>query len=112
MDRRRTKIIALNDQLRTTFSGGHVQTAPGIFDLDSRLRGRALCVMSRWNKFDRASEHDRGAFVFGGYTFEWQIEYRGRDGRGTSPDPADPDQTLRILTLTATDDMLVRRFRR
>jgi hypothetical protein len=112
MDHRQAKIIALNDRLRTTFGGGRVQTAAGMFDLDARLRGRALCVMSRWKKFDEISEHDCGAFIFAGYKFEWQIEYRGKDGTGFSPDPADPDQTLRILTLTATDDMLVRRFRR
>jgi hypothetical protein len=45
-------------------------------------------------------------FIFAGYSFEWRIEYRDKDGTGTSPDPADPDKTFRALTLYAVDDPL------
>ena len=38
---RRSKIIAFNDQLRTTFKGGRVQMTPSVYELDDRLRGRA-----------------------------------------------------------------------
>jgi hypothetical protein len=106
---RRSKIITLNDQLRTTFKGGRVQMARDFYDLDARLRGRALSVMARYNRFDNDSEHDWGVFIFGGYSFEWQIEYRGKDGTGVSPDPADPERTLRVLTLFAAADVLVDR---
>ena len=64
-------------------------------------------MLSRYNKFDDSSEHDSGVFIFGGYSFEWRIEYRGADGTGVSPDPADPDKTFRVLTLSAVDDVLV-----
>jgi hypothetical protein len=104
---RRSKIIALNDQLRTTFKGGRVQMARDFYELDARLRGRALSVMARYNKFDNDSEHDCGVFIFAGYSFEWRIEYRGQDGSGVSPDPADPERTFRVLTLLATADLLV-----
>ena len=104
----RARIIELNDKLRTTFSGGKVQTSPGSFELDARLRGRALCVMTLYNKFDDESEHNWGAFNFAGYSFEWCIEYRSKDGTGISPDPADPEKTLRALTLYAIKDLLVR----
>ena len=103
---KRSKIIELNDQFRTTFKGGRVQMTPDFYGLDPRLRGRALCVMSRYKSFDEDSEHDRGVFIFAGYSFEWHIEYRSRDGTGVSPDPADPDKTLRVLTLYASGDML------
>jgi Protein of unknown function (DUF3768) len=103
---RRAKIIELNDQLRTTFKGGRVQMTPSVYQLDARLRGRALSVLARYNKFDDAGEHDRGVFIFAGYAFEWRIEYRGVNGNGVSPDPADPDQTFRVLTLYAVDDVL------
>jgi hypothetical protein len=43
---KRSKIIELNDQLRTTFKGGRVQMTPSVYDLDERLRGRALAVMT------------------------------------------------------------------
>ena len=104
---RRAKIIELNDRLRTTFKGGRVQVTPGVYQLGARLRGRALSVLARYNKFDADSEHDWGTFLFGGYFFEWRIEYRNMDGAGLSPDPADPDQTFRVLTMHAIDDVLV-----
>src|ERR1700730_10678767 len=100
---RRDKVVALNDQLRTTFKGGRVQMTRNVYDLDDRLRGRALSVLARYNKFDPASEHDCGVFIFAGFAFEWRIEYRGRDGMGLSPDPSDPAQTERVLTLYAVD---------
>jgi hypothetical protein len=103
---RRARIIELNDQFRSTFKGGRVQMTPSVYDLDARLRGRALYVMSRYNKFDDDSQHDWGVFIFAGYSFEWRMEYRDKDGTGISPDPADPDKTLRVLTLYAVDDLL------
>jgi Protein of unknown function (DUF3768) len=103
---RRDKIIALNDHLRTTFKGGRVQMTPGVYELDDRLRGRALSVLTRYNKFHPESEHDWGTFIFAGYSFEWRIEYRGVNGTGISADPADAEKTLRVLTLYAIDDVL------
>jgi hypothetical protein len=105
---RRTKIIELNDRLRTTFKGGRVQMTPSVYEMDDRLRGRALSVLARYCKFDLDSEHDWGTFIFAGYSFEWRIEYRGKDGTGRSPDPADPERTFRVLTLYAIDDVLAR----
>ena len=102
----KAKIIALNDQLRTTFKGGRVQMTSNVYALDDRLRGRALSVLARYNSFDPDSDHDSGVFIFAGFTFEWHIEYRGTDGTGCSPDPADPEKTERVLTLYAIDDML------
>jgi len=103
---RRAKIIALNDRLRTTFKGGRVQMTPSVYELDDRLRGRALSVLARYNKFHSESEHDWGTFIFAGFSFEWRIEYRSKEGVGISPDPADPDKTFRVLTLYAIDDVL------
>jgi hypothetical protein len=105
---RRIKIIELNDQLRTTFKGGRVQMTRDFYELDARLRGRALWVMSRYQNFDDKSDHDCGVFIFSGYAFEWHIEYRDEDGTGVSPDPADSHKTLRVLTLYASADMLAR----
>jgi hypothetical protein len=105
MDRPAT-IIALNDQLRTAFKGGRVQMTKSVYELDDRLRGRALSVLARYDKFHPDSEHDWGTFIFAGFSFEWRIEYRGKDGTGISPDPADADRTLRVLTLYAIDDVL------
>jgi Protein of unknown function (DUF3768) len=100
------KIVELNDQLRTTFKGGRVQMTPGVYELDDRLRGRALHVLSRYDKFGEDDEHDQGVFIFAGYSFEWRIEYRAANGEGLSPDPADPSKTFRVLTLYALNDVL------
>jgi hypothetical protein len=105
MDRRET-IAALNDQLRTTFKGGRVQMTRSVYDLDDRLRGRALAVLARYNSFDADSDHDSGVFIFAGFAFEWRIEYRSVDGCGPSPDPADAAKTFRVLTLSVVDDLL------
>ena len=105
---RRDKVVALNDQLRTTFKGGRVQMTRGVYDLDDRLRGRALSVLARYNAFDSESEHDWGVFIFAGFAFEWRIEYRNKCGTGLSPDPTDATQTDRVLTLYTIDDILAR----
>ncbi len=104
--RDRAKIIELNEQLRTTFKGGRVQMTRSVYELDASIRGRALCLLSRYNKFDDDSERDRGVFIFAGYSFEWLIEYRGKDGTGVSVNPVDPEQTLRVLTLACAGDLL------
>jgi hypothetical protein len=103
---RRAKITALNDQLRTTFKGGRVQMTPSVYALDDRLRGRALSVLAHYDRFHPDNEHDWGIFIFAGYSFEWHIEYRGANGNGISPDPADPEKTFRVLTLYVIDDVL------
>jgi hypothetical protein len=103
---RREKIIELNDHFRTTFKGGRVQVIPSVYDLDARLLGRALYVVSRYNKFHHDCEHDWGVFIFAGYSFEWEIEYRSKDGIGVCADPADPAKTFRVLTLYTVNDLL------
>jgi hypothetical protein len=105
---KRGRIIELNDQLRTTFRGGRDQMTPAVYNLDPQLRGRALFAMARCTKFDNSSEHDWGVMIFAGYAFEWHIEYRGKDGTGVSPDPADPDRTFRVLTLYLVEDLLAK----
>ena len=102
----RTKIIELNDQLRTTFRGARVQMTPGVYELDARLRGRALYALSRCKTFGDDSDHDWGVFIFAGYSFEWRIEYRAKDGNASSPDPTNAEKTFRVLTLNATNDEL------
>lgn len=103
----RRAVIELNDQLRMTFKGGRVQMTPSVYQLDPRLRGRALCVLARYDRFDGSSEHDGGVFIFAGYSFEWFIEYQAKDGDGVSPDPCDAEATHRVLTLSLAEDILL-----
>src|ERR1700759_586756 len=106
MRRDRAKIIELNDQFRTTFKGGRVQMTPDVYGLEPHLRGRALFFLSKYRKFDPESEHDWGTYIFGGYAFEWRIEYRSLSGTGPSKNPADAGVTFRVLTLYVIADLL------
>jgi hypothetical protein len=45
-----------------------------------------------------------GRVHFAGYSFEWRIEYRDKDGTGTSADPGDPDKTCRTPLTTDWDN--------
>ena len=78
----------------------------GVYDLDERLRGRALAVMAKYCRFSKDSDHDSGVFIFAGYSFEWHIEYRNIDGEGVSLDPSDASKTFRVLTLYTLHDVL------
>ena len=97
----RSETIALNDHLRTTFAGGKVRVEPSPYQLDARLCGRALFVMSRQRRFAPDSDHDLGRFVFAGYLFEWSID---------EAIPTYPHLTraTRVLSLRVLDDRLIR----
>ena len=64
--------------------------------------------MARYDRFADDSEHDWGVFILAGYSFERHVEYRGADGTGISPDPADPKKTFRVLTLYVAEDLLAK----
>jgi hypothetical protein len=103
----RTKIIELNDQLRSTFIGGRVQMTPAVWALDTHLRHRALAALSAYKTFADDTEHNQGVLIIENRSFEWCIEYRGKDGTGFSTNPADPEKTLRVLTLYAASDVRI-----
>lgn len=104
----RTKIIELNDQFRTTFKGGRVQMTPAVYALDLEIRNRAFWAVSMYCTFAEDDEHASGVIIFAGHSFEWRIEYRRMDGTGVSLNPADPEQTFRILILYTAADIPVR----
>jgi hypothetical protein len=67
-----------------------------------------MWVMSRQNKFDAESEHDWGiSFSQDADSSETSNIVPSTAG-GISPDPADPCQTFRVLTLRAASDLLLR----
>jgi hypothetical protein len=70
----RADIIKANDELRTQFKGGIVLMTPAVWDLEPRLRARALYRMTLYQAFDDESDHSEGVFIFAGYTFVWRIE--------------------------------------
>ena len=102
---KRDRIIELNDRLRTTFRGGRVELHPAVHNLDPQLRGRALWAMTKCTTFATTAS-TTGNLYLAGYSFEWHIEYGSKDGTGVSSDPADTDETIRVLTLYVVEDLL------
>jgi len=48
---------------------------------------------------DPYGEHDFGSFKIEGHKLFWKIDYYAPDMRHGSEDPADPDVTVRVLTI-------------
>jgi hypothetical protein len=60
---------------------------------------RRSCLKKRSDKITAGLEPDRGEWV------QTKILARGSDGASILLDPADPEKTLRVLTLYAICDM-------
>ena len=84
------RIRELNDRFRQTGIGGRLM----------------LHVMERVQTFtdftpdnDRIGEHDFGAFTIDQHKVFWKIDYYAHDMMHGSEDPADPEKTVRVLTI-------------
>jgi hypothetical protein len=111
------RIAALNDAFRAslgaaTLNGrrlGNVTMTAGIAALPFDLQ---LAVMRRVRGFDAFTEdndpygeHDFGAFDQpGAGKIFWKIDYYAPGMQRGSEDPADPKQTVRVLTILLADE--------
>jgi hypothetical protein len=103
-DRDRTaRIRDLNDRFRTTLAGGKVVMTSGVAALAANHLLTVLTKVTAFDSFtpdnDPYSEHDFGAFESGGERFFWKIDYYDPTLTAGSNDPADRDQTCRVLTV-------------
>lgn len=102
-------IRELNDVLRSTFLTGKVVLTEGISALPDMIREEIITKVRRFDAFsennDPYGEHDFGTFdqENAGKIF-WKIDYYDRAYEYLSPDPADPKQTCRILTIMLADE--------
>ncbi len=110
---RTTAIRDLNDSFRKGDASipGHVLMTSGIQALlqDDPLKFQALIVAIRsFDAFDNANdphgEHDFGAFKFDGQRLFWKIDYYAPDMMHGSEDPADIEQTVRVLTIMLAEE--------
>lgn len=53
---------------------------------------------------DPWNEHDFGAVEHKKTKYFWKIDYYDRSLQGGSPDPTDPKQTTRVLTIMRADE--------
>jgi hypothetical protein len=102
------RIRELNDQLRTTLGGGTIVMTDSVRALPETVRAQAIVLMSKFNEFtednDPHGEHDFGNFEFCGRRWLWKIDYYDKSMQYGSSEPADPEQTARVLTLMLAED--------
>lgn len=97
------RIRALNDAFRTTFIGGQVMMTPGVDELPDCVKAEVITRVRTFKAFtadnDPHDEHDFGSFDLVGRKFFWKLDYYDRELKHGSENPADPDQTVRVLTI-------------
>ena len=101
-------IRVLNDNFRSTFVGGRVLMTASVNALPVDTPARVLLAGQSFDKFtadnDPHREHDFGSFEIEGETYFFKIDYYALDMAGGSEDPADPEKTVRVLTIMRADE--------
>lgn len=102
------QVRALNDQFRRTLTGGRLVITAGVQALGPHRLLQLLRCVRIFEAFDQDNdphgEHDFGAFTEGGDRFFWKIQYYDTKLEYGSEDPADPNQTVRVLTIMLADE--------
>ncbi|QIG97158.1 DUF3768 domain-containing protein [Bradyrhizobium sp. 6(2017)] len=102
------RIRALNDQLRTTLTGGKAFMTPGIAALGPEAVQRLVTAIGTFDDFcianDPHGEHDFGMLEFEGASILFKIDYYDADFEFGSPDPSDPTVTERVITLMLAEE--------
>lgn len=103
------RIAKLNDLCRTApgIGGRWVQTE-GIRALPAADQSAIREKVETFRKFtednDPYGERNFGAFTHNGEKIFWKIDYYAPDMEHGSEDPADPKQTVRVLTIMLADE--------
>ena len=102
------KIAAQNDEFRKTGKGGRVMLTAGINALGHSAANTIISLVRTFNDFnennDPYAEHDFGSFMDGGLKVFWKIECYDRGLQFASPDPTNPDVTMRVMTIMRADE--------
>jgi Protein of unknown function (DUF3768) len=102
------RIRELNDAFRRTFSGGKVMITAGVEALPDMVKAAALRRVATFEHFtednDPHGEHDFGSFELVCRKFFWKIDYYDKWTEFGSQDPANPEITVRVLTLMLADE--------
>lgn len=105
---RKSVIRHLNDVLRCQARGGRIVATRGIVALGPRGVLDALRAVQSFDEFsednDPYGEHDFGAVTVDDVRVFWKIDYYAPNLVGASVDPADPRQTLRVLTIMRAEE--------
>ena len=98
----------LNDRFRQSFMGGKVMRSAAVADLPPALQTRVLMAVQQFVDFDEGNdphgEHDFVSVDIDGEKYFGKIDYYAPDMESGSEDPADPKQTVRVLTIMRAED--------
>jgi len=103
------RIAQLNDQCRKAMgiAGKLVQTA-GVCALPPEVQSTIREKVETFDAFtpdnDPYGERDFGVINHEGIRVFWKIDYYARDLCHGSEDPADPSQTVRVLTIMLAEE--------
>jgi hypothetical protein len=96
-------IARLNDAFRKTGAGGRMLMTAGVQRLSERDRAEIVQKIRLYDQFTAANdpygEHDFGSLEQGGQKIFFKIDYYDPSYEYGSEDPADPEQTERVLTI-------------
>ena len=111
------RIREQNDQFRQrmmipTFGAqtirGKTLMTKGITDLGPEAQIVIAAMVRDYDNFtkenDPYGEHDFGAFEYNSRKIFWKIDYYAPDMQHGSEDPADPKQTIRVLTVMLAEE--------
>lgn len=105
---RTARIRELNDTFRKTFIGGKVMLTQGVDGLADQDKAALLAKVQGFKDFDDGNdphhEHDFAGIDHDGVSYFAKIDYYAKDMEHGSEDPADPDQTVRVLTIMRADE--------
>ncbi|MDR3500677.1 MAG: DUF3768 domain-containing protein [Parvibaculum sp.] len=101
-------IRRLNDELRQHGRGGRMLMTRGIEALGLAALGEILRAVAAFKEFsednDPHGEHDFGALRVGDSRIFWKIDYYDKSLEAASPDPTDPDLTVRVMTIMLAEE--------
>lgn len=102
------RVRALNDAFRQTLIGGRIVITAGLCAAGSTTVQAILEAVSKFDAFTRDNdpwdEHDCAAVTVLGIDVLWKIDYYDSQMSFHSPDAADPDVTVRVLTIMRVDE--------
>ena len=98
-------IAALNDAFRRSLlsRAGRIVYTSGVSANGPKFVAKALAAVAAFEAFTTANdpheEHDFGSFEINGEALFWKIDYYDETMQSGSENPADPQQTTRVLTV-------------
>ncbi len=102
------RIRELNDEFRRTFVGGRVMLTAGVNALPDADKATVISKLRTFDAFngdnDPHGEHDFVSVEHEGVKYFGKMDYYASDMQSGSEDPADPLQTVRVLTVMRADE--------